>query len=95
MKTVQIFAIAVSILFVVGHGVSKFVEQYRIDQNSLYANGKLISLLIVGGSIILSIVNSILLIRDLKIEIGKKIFWFALSLFPILVVIVCTIINAC
>lgn len=82
LNRIQKFAILIPVIFIFGICISTFVERFRINQDLrwIYEYGKHFSLTMCLGAVIWSIVNSILIFQDLKIEKPKKILWFLLSL---------------
>ena len=81
IKRIQKFALIIPGIFITGICISKFVERFRAIQELrwVYEYGKDFSLIICYGAVVWSIVNSILIWRDLKIEKPKKMMWLLLS----------------
>jgi hypothetical protein len=81
LNRIQKFAILIPVIFISGIYISSFIEKFRINQDLrwIYEYGKDFSLTICLGAVTWSIVNSILIFQDLKIEKPKKTLWFLLS----------------
>ncbi len=81
LNRIQKFAIIIPGIFISALIISSFVERFRVNQNLrwIYEYGKDFSLIIGYGAVVWSIVNSILILKDLKTERPKKILWFLLS----------------
>ena len=81
LKRIQKFAIIIPGIFILGAFISEYVERFRGDKNLhwIYVDGKDYSLIMCYGAVLWSLINSILIIRNLKIETQKKVFWFLLS----------------
>jgi hypothetical protein len=81
LNRIQKFAIIIPGIFILGMFISTCVERFRGDKNLhwIYVYGKDCSLILCFGAVSWSIINSILIFRDLKIEKPKKVLWFLLS----------------
>lgn len=82
LNLLQKFSILIPILYIIGEFISYYVERFRADENLhwIYNNGKDLSLLICYGAVFWSLINSILIVRELKTKTLYKIFWFLLSI---------------
>lgn len=82
LNLLQKFSILIPILYIVGEFISYYVERFRADENLhwIYNNGKDLSLLMCYGTVFWSMINSILIVRELKTKTLYKIFWFLLSI---------------
>ncbi len=90
LKRIQKFTIIIPGIFIAGLIISTYAERFRGDKNLywIYSFGKDCSLLFCYGAVLWSIVNSILISRDLKIDKPKKVFWFLLSASTFLYIII-------
>jgi hypothetical protein len=90
LNRIQKFAIIIPGIFITAICISTFVERYRVirELRWVYEYGKDFSLIIFYGAVVWSIVNSILIWRDLKIETPKKILWFLISISVFLYLVV-------
>ena len=81
LKRIQKFAIIIPGIFILGLFISDYVERFRGDKNLhwIYVDGKDYSLMMCYGAVLWSIINSILILRNLKSEKPKKMLWFLLS----------------
>ena len=81
LNRIQKFAIIIPGIYILGLFISTYVERFRGDKDLrwIYVYGKDCSLILCYGAVTWSIVNSILILKDLKIEKPKKIMWFLLS----------------
>jgi hypothetical protein len=81
LKTIQKIAIIIPLIFISGTLVSYFAEKFRGNEDLrwIYVYGKDLALIMWYGAVTWSIVNSILILKDLKTERLKKILWFLLS----------------
>ena len=81
LKRIQKFAIIIPGIFILGLFISDYVERFRGDKNLhwIYVDGKDYLLMMCYGAVLWSIINSILILRNLKSEKPKKMLWFLLS----------------
>lgn len=81
LNRIQKFAIVIPGIFILGAFISEYVERFRGDKNLrwIYVDGKDYSLIMCYGTALWSILNSILILQNLKTEKTKKILWFLLS----------------
>ncbi|MNF87238.1 hypothetical protein D3C84_696970 [compost metagenome] len=78
----QQFAILIPILFLLSGIIHKLVSRFRGSGEFLwlFASVSTITLFLSCFLILFSLVNSILIIRDLRMKIVHKILWILLSL---------------
>ncbi|WP_343613302.1 hypothetical protein [Flavobacterium sp.] len=77
----QKIAIAIPVLFILSGLTKRYVERFRFstDFRWIYEYGSIGAFLLIMFLVIFSFANSILMLRDLKIEWPKKILWLLLS----------------
>ncbi|KRB54164.1 hypothetical protein ASD98_17970 [Flavobacterium sp. Root186] len=78
----QKFAIVIPALFFLSCLTKHYLENFR--GTLIYAYGSTITLFLSLFLVLFSLVNSILILRDLKIKLIQKLLWFLLSALPFL-----------
>ncbi len=82
LKRIQKIAFIIPLIFISGYFVSNFAESFRGNENLhwIYTNGKDLAMIMWYGSVAWSIINSILILRNLKIKTQQKVLWFVFSM---------------
>lgn len=90
----QKLAIAIPVLFILSCLTKRYIERFRFSSELrwIYEIGSLGTLILCIFLVVFSFANSILVIRDLKINLLPKLLWFLLSLSVFLYVAIALII---
>ena len=81
LNQIQKFAIAIPITFILFSLFGNFVQQFRFSDEFhwLYEYGSLMTLVLCLFCYVFSLANSIIIIRELKLDFRYKIIWLFLS----------------
>lgn len=84
LERLEKFALLIVILFICGILIGKFSEYFRMtpDLKWIYRSGKLISHLLFFGSILWSLINTILIFK--KSSWKNNLVWILISILPVL-----------
>lgn len=90
----QKLAIAIPVLFILSCLTKRYIERFRFSSELrwIYEIGSFGTLILCIFLVVFSFANSILVIRDLKINLLPKLLWFLLSLSVFLYVAIALII---
>lgn len=86
LKNFKILAVLPVLIYAIGITISLLTDRFRVSQelNWLYVSGKMILYLLIGISLILSLVIAIEIVRSKTFYWKKNIIWLVISLIPIL-----------
>ncbi|MEP0265403.1 hypothetical protein [Dokdonia sp.] len=86
LKNFKILAVLPVLIYAIGITISLLTDRFRLSQelNWLYVFGKMILYLLIGVSLISSLIIAIEIVKSKTFYWKKNIIWLIISLIPIL-----------